>query len=152
MAGGARGSVVRRTAFWDASALVPLCVRQGTTSKAESFYSHYKIIVWWATPVEIASAMARLLRMNSIALVEWRGALKIAATLSAAWSVIEPSSAVRDRAEELVQRYDLRASDALQLAAALEWCADVPQARKFLTADARLFQAASRCGFDALNL
>src|SRR5438477_11148391 len=131
MAGRARGSVARLTAFWDASALVPLCVRQGSSSRATGLYSHYEIAVWWATPVEIASAMARLLRTSSIQLAEWRAAVKIAATLSDAWSVIEPSLAVRGCAELLVQRYDLRASDALQLAAALEWCGDVPQGQAF---------------------
>lgn len=151
MAGGTRGSVARPTAFWDASALVPLCVRQGNSSKATGLYGRYEIVVWWATPVEIASAMARLLRMNSIQLGEWKGALKIAATLSDAWSVIEPSLAVRGRAEQLVQRYDLRASDALQLAAALEWCGDVPQGQAFLTFDRRLFEAALLNGFDAVG-
>jgi predicted nucleic acid-binding protein len=110
------------------------------------------MVVWWATPVEIASATARLLRMNSIQLDEWRVAGKIAATLSDAWSVIEPSLAVRGRAEQLVQRYDLRASDALQLAAALEWCGDSPQGQAFLTFDRRLFQAALLNGFDARGL
>jgi predicted nucleic acid-binding protein len=149
MAGGARGSVVRPKAFWDASALVPLCVRQGSSSKATGFYSNYEIAVWWATPVEIASAMARLLRTSSIQLAEWRAAVKIAATLSDTWSVIEPSLAIRGRAEQLVQRYDLRASGALQLGAALEWCGDEPVGQAFLTFDRRLFQAAMLSGFNA---
>ena len=46
----------------------------------------------------------------------------------------------------------LRADDALQLAAAFEWCAGVPRGWKFLTADTQLFQAALLCGFDALNI
>ena len=57
----------------------------------------------------------------------------------------------RGRAELLVQRYDLRASDALQLAAALEWCGDVPQGQAFLTFDRRLFQAALLNGFNAVG-
>lgn len=48
--------------------------------------------------------------------------------------------------------YDLRAADAFQLAAALEWCDGAPQGRTFLTADTRLFQAAILSGFDAVSL
>jgi len=84
-------------------------------------------------------------------LPEWRTAVKIAAILSDTWSVIEPSLAIRGRAEELLQRYDLRASDALQLAAALEWCGDVPRGQAFLTFDRRLFQAALLNGFNAVG-
>jgi hypothetical protein len=44
---------------------------------------------------------------------------------------VAPSSVVRNHAQQIVERYDLRAGDALQLAAALEGCADVPRGRKF---------------------
>jgi len=42
----------------------------------------------------------------------------------------------------LVDRYDLRAADALQLAAVLVWCEDLPQGGMFLTADQKLQKAA----------
>jgi predicted nucleic acid-binding protein len=42
----------------------------------------------------------------------------------------------------------LRAADALQLAAALEWSQDVPQGRVFLTADQKLREAALMAGFE----
>jgi predicted nucleic acid-binding protein len=53
---------------------------------------------------------------------------------------------------QLVDRYDLRAADALQLAAALVWCEDLPQGRMFLTADKKLQQAAMLSGFDAAEI
>jgi len=56
--------VTRLSTFWDASALVPLCIRQGITPRAIPQYKSYDGIVWWATPVEIAGALARLVRMR----------------------------------------------------------------------------------------
>ena len=47
-------------AIWDASALVPLCVRQDMTPQAIALYRTHDAVVWWVTPVEIASALARL--------------------------------------------------------------------------------------------
>ena len=59
------------------------------------------------------------------------------------------SDALRAKSAQLVDRYDLRAADSFQLAAALEWCEDAPQGRVFLTADGRLREAARSSGFDA---
>jgi len=51
-----------------------------------------------------------------------------------------------------VDRYDLRAADSLQLAAALVWCEDVPQGRAFFTADQKLGEAALLGGLDAKQI
>jgi hypothetical protein len=63
--------------------------------------------------------------------------------------VIEPSDAIRAKAVHLIQLYDLRGADALQLAAGLTWCGDAPQGRVFLTGDLKLLEAATLSGFDA---
>jgi predicted nucleic acid-binding protein len=83
---------------------------------------------------------------------DWAQARKTALIFAQAWTVVAPSNELRAKALVMVERYDLRAADAFQLAAALEWCVDVPQGRKLLTADARLFQAALLSGFDAVNI
>ncbi len=144
--------VTRLSAFWDASALVPLCVRQGITPRAIAQYESYDAIVWWATPVEIASALARLVRMKQLESGDWTKARKLAKNLADSWSLIQPSNVLRSKALQLVERYDLRAADSLQLAAALSWCEDVPQGRVFLTADQKLREAALLSGFDAREI
>ena len=53
---------------------------------------------------------------------------------------------------QLVDRYDLRAADSFQLAAALEWCEYAPEGRVFLTTDHRLKEAALLSGFDAKRI
>jgi len=149
MAGGAGRTISRAPAYWDTSALVPLCVRQSATAKAAALHKVHEIVVWWGTPVEMASARARLLRTKHISPSEYAEARRLAEKLSESWSVIEPSNSLRSLAQQLVVRYDLRAADALQLAAALEWCEGVAQGRTFLTADERLRDAALLAGFEA---
>jgi predicted nucleic acid-binding protein len=152
MAGRTGKSVERHLAFWDASALVPLCVGQSSTPRAIALYKSYEAVVWWATPVEIASALARLVRMKQLESSDWAKCRQLAAGLADAWFVIQPSGALRARATQLLDRYDLRAADALQLAAALEWCADVPRGRVFLAADEKLREAAILSGFDGKRI
>jgi uncharacterized protein len=143
---------MRIPAFWDSSALVPLCVRQGMTPRAIALYKLHDAVVWWATPVEIASALARLVRMTQLDPSDWTRARKLAKRLAESWSMIQPSDALRAKSEQLVDRYDLRAADSFQLAAALEWCEDAPHGRVFLTADRRLREAARSSGFEAKQM
>jgi predicted nucleic acid-binding protein len=143
---------MRGLAFWDSSALVPLCVHQEITPRAIALYKIHDAAVWWATPVEIASGLARLLRMKQLDSNEWTKARKLAKRLADSWSVIQPSDQLRAKSMELVDRYDLRAADSFQLAAALEWCEDAPQGRVFLTTDRKLREAALLSGFDAKHM
>ena len=144
--------VMRIPAFWDSSALVPLCVRQRITPRTIGLYKLHAVVVWWATPVEIASALSRLVRMKQLDLSDWTRARKLANRLADLWSVIQPSDVLRASSSQLVERYDLRAADAFQLGAALQWCEDAPQGRVFLTADRRLREAARSSGFDAKEI
>lgn len=136
-------------AFWDASALVPLCVLQDATARATAMYKTHGIVIWWATPVEIQSALARLVRMGNMNADGWRKGRKVAEFLSDGWSEIQPSDGLRARALDVIERYDLRAADALQLAAALEWCEGAPKGRAFISADGKLRDAALLAGFEA---
>ncbi len=51
-------------AFWDTSALVPLCVQQQPGPAVQQLLQQYEIVVWWATSVEMRSAFERLPRMG----------------------------------------------------------------------------------------
>jgi predicted nucleic acid-binding protein len=145
---GRAGPVERPLAFWDASALVPLCAHQGVTSRIVALYRSYGVVVWWATAVEIASALRRLVRMKQLTPDDWATSRRLALELAGSWRVIQPSNSLQAGALQLVDRYELKAADALQLAAALEWCENIPQGRVFLATDQRLREAAVLCGFD----
>jgi predicted nucleic acid-binding protein len=152
MAGRAGRPLTRHSAFWDASALVPLCVTQSLTPKSIVLYQSYEAVVWWATPIEIASALARLVRMQQLDTGGWVKSRKLAEALADSWSVIRPSQTIQENAIQLVNRFGLKAGDALQLAAALNWCEDSPKGAVFLTADQKLRDAAVISGFDAKAL
>src|SRR5207247_10366206 len=152
MAAGTRGPLNRISAFWDTSALVPLLVRQSNTSQAVAVYKLLECVVWWATPVEIASAVARLLRTGKISTDDFAKSRNLANALFSSWAVIFPTDAIRATSMQLVERYDLRAADSLQLAAALHWCGDAPQGRIFLSGDQKLHDSALLSGFDAKRL
>jgi predicted nucleic acid-binding protein len=143
---------VRVPAFWDSSALVPLCVQQSITPHAVALHKTHDVVAWWAAPVEIASALARLVRLQQIIPTDYAKARKLAKALSDSWSLIQPSDVLRARALQLVDQYDLRAADAMQLAAAMEWCEGAPQGRVFLSADQRLREAALLVGFNARHI
>ena len=148
MAQRARKSLRRSSAFWDSSAVVPLCVRQASKPRVLALCQSHDMVVWWSTPVEIANALARLVRMNQLSRDDYSTARGLAARLSDSWSVIQPSNAVRASATSLLDRFDLSAADSLQLAAALEWCENGTAGRTLWTADQRLQQAALQLGFD----
>ena len=152
MAGRTGKPVIRIPAFWDTSALVPLCVRQAVTPRAIALYKIHDVVVWWAAPVEIASALAWLVRMKQLDSSDWTRARTLAKRVADSWSMIQPSDALRTKSAHLVDRFDLRAADSFQLAAALEWCEDAPQGRIFLAADQKLREAALLCGFDAKQM
>ena len=152
MAGRTRKPLIRTVVFWDTTALVPLCVGQKTTTRAIALYKTYEVAVWWATQVEIASALARLVRTRELASSESTKARNLAQRLVNSWFVVQPSDALRTKAIELVERYDLRAADSFQLAAALVWSEDAPRGRVFLTVDPRLREAAQLSGFDAIQI
>ena len=134
-------------AFWDASVLVTLCVNQAPTPRALIFESQYRIAVWWATQVEIASALAYSLRRREITPTEYAQAKLQSDGLASLWSVVQPSPKVARDARALLELYPLRAADALQLAAALEWCEGKPKGEIFLSFDKRLREAAELAGF-----
>jgi predicted nucleic acid-binding protein len=112
-------------------------------------YGSYGVVVWWATSVEIASAFARLERRKEIdRTIRNRGAER-ARLLSQSWLVVEPSFALRANAERFSESYDLRAGDALQLAASFAWCEGRSAGHLFFTADRKLYDASLAAGFDS---
>ena len=140
---------MRRLAFWDTSALVPLCVPQAASAQISSLSNNFDAAVWWATPLEIAGALARLERMEAIGRTDHAKATKLAEGMAQWWHVIEPSDELLVEATQIVRRYDLRSADALQLAAAMEWCDHKPFRQAFFSLDKRLREAAQLSGFDA---
>lgn len=138
-------------AFWDASALAPLCLQEPRSARCRKALREFSPAVWWVTPVEISSAIARSRHSGSIFDREADEAYAILRRLRGMWLEIRPDDAVRDTACELLEKYPLRAADSLQLAAAMVWCRSRPMGRTFLCADRRLGEAAQSAGFSVVS-
>ena len=76
------------------------------------------MVVWWGTEVECVSAIARRRRSNALTQDLERDAIDRLRHLSRSWKEIDPAPAIRETAIRLLRTHDLRAADALQLAAA----------------------------------
>jgi predicted nucleic acid-binding protein len=144
--------VKRVTAFWDASALVPLCVHEAASRSAQSHLRKYAPVIWWGSMVEVHSAICRLHRETLITDVGRKGAAARLQLLGRGWREILPADQLRELALQLLDEYSLRAADSLQLAASLTWCEQRPSRRIFVCADRKLSHAANSVGFSVLEI
>lgn len=137
--------------FWDASAIIPLCLSEPRTPRLKRLVQGDAVIVaWWVTPVECYSAFARLRRDAIFTRAEEDQARQVLARVGEAWTEIEPSREIRATAARLLLLHPLRAADALQLAAALAWAHGQAAGQAFVCLDARLRDAAQLEGFRVL--
>ena len=134
--------------FWDSSAVVPLLVREARTPKASALLdADSEMLVWWATEIECVSAIARLEREGALATRAATLAIGRLTRLASIWHEVLPSAPLRAAAARLLRVHELRAADALQIAAAITGAEGRPPALEFVCVDERLRQAAEREGF-----
>lgn len=137
--------------FWDASAIIPLCVDEAQTETVRDIAKKDgSIVAWWGSIVETYSAFARLRRDKILSLENEAEALAVLSELADAWTEIEPSDDIREITRRLFQNYPLRAADSLQLAAAVVWSGKTPKGHHFVCLDTRLREAAAKEGFIVL--
>ena len=142
----------RTTAYWDASALVPLCIHEAASRLAQSYLRGFPPVVWWGSLVEVHSAICRLHREKQIKDADRQGAVARLRLLSRTWREILPGDQLRELATQSLDKYSLRAADSLQLAASLIWCARRPSRRNFICGDRRLAETAESLGFSVREL
>jgi len=138
-------------AFWDSSALVPLLIQQQSSLNVMQLARRFEVVVWWSTPIEVKSAFARLVRMAQISSTEFADAQVDLSDLRKSWQEVAPTDRLRSTAESFLDRFSLRAADALQLAAAYMWASSEPRGRTFLSGDRQLLDAARQLGFQAIE-
>jgi predicted nucleic acid-binding protein len=139
-------------AFWDTSAVVPLCIVRQASARLHQLHRQYSLVVWWATPVEAQSAFARDLRSGMLTQGELQRAQQRLEALRDIWHEVEPTDSLRNLAEVLLERYPLRAADALQLAAAYTWSRNRPFRRPLISGDTKLLEAAKAVGFSVIQV
>lgn len=137
--------------FWDASALIPLCLRESHSQIVRRLADDDEaIVVWWTTLVECYSAFARRRRDDAITRAQEEQMRRLVAHLAADWTEIQPGHQVRDAAARALILHSLSAADALQLAAGLLWADGRPARHEFVCLDERLRDAAHAEGFQVL--
>jgi len=142
----------RATAFWDASALVPLCVPEAATLAAVLNLKNLAPVVWWGSPIEIQSAICRLHRERTLTDAGKQAAVARLEMLNRTWREISAGDRLRELALDLLNHHPLKAAGSFQLAASLIWCDERPARRTFVCADQRLSRAARSIGFAVLEL
>ena len=110
------------------------------------------ILAWWGSRVECESALARLERDRKLrprTAAAARGRLDRFATT---WQEVQPTEMVREAALRLLRVHDLRAADALQLAAGIAAAEGRPATLAFVCLDDRLAAAAEKEGFPVVGV
>ena len=139
--------------FWDSSAIVPLLLAEPTTRAMQTIVAKDStMLVWWATAVECASALARLEREDALEDAATRLAFDRLRQLASGWHEIDPSDAIREAAVRFLRVHVLQAGDALQLAAAFVAAERRPPSLEVVTLDERLAGAARKEGFDVIEV
>ena len=139
--------------FWDASAIVPSVVTEPATRVVQALAAKDPaMLVWWATEVECASAIARLERDGALDESAVTQALDRLKQFAAGWHEVDPSDAIREAAVRFLRVHPLRAADALQLAAAFIAAERRPSSLELVTLDERLAIAARKEGFVVIEV
>jgi predicted nucleic acid-binding protein len=126
-------------------------MRQRSTALLQRLSQRFSMVVWWASSVEAHSAFARELRARIITASEHRNAILRLADLQGSWREIQPTEDLRALAESMLNRYEIRAAGALQLAAAYTWALNRPFNRPFISGDKKLLLAAQQAGFHVVD-
>jgi predicted nucleic acid-binding protein len=137
--------------FWDSSAIVPLLVQEPATAAVTACYgTDPTLLVAWTTMVECVSAVARAEREGLLTAQDATLALNRLDELAQTWREVEPTDDLRVIARRLLRAHQLRAGDALQLAAATLAAEQRAASLTIVTLDERLETAAGREGFAVL--
>jgi len=138
--------------YWDSSAIIPLMVAESASVRLREIHSSDPAIAtWWGTPVECVSAIARLERDGALTPAGLGSSVARIRHAVASWTEVVPSDDVREQAIRLLRVHQLRAADAVQLAAAIVAAEFQPSTLEFVTLDRNQGVAADKEGFRVIN-
>jgi predicted nucleic acid-binding protein len=109
------------------------------------------VLAWWGARGECESAISRLERERLLPRKSAAAARGRLARFAATWHEVQPLEMLRDSALRLLRVHDLRAADALQLAAGVAAAEGRPAVLAFVCLDERLGAAAEREGFAVIG-
>jgi predicted nucleic acid-binding protein len=138
-------------AYFDTSALVKRYIREPRSLQVSALLRRYDFVSSAITPVEIASALRRRRRAGDLSEDNFAALVRRARQDRLQWELVEVSSVVLDRAEELLQGVTpIRALDAIQVASLVIFQSASQMRISFVTADVRQREAATQLGLDII--
>jgi hypothetical protein len=135
--------------YFDASALVKRYVRERGSAKVRRLIASGTPATSRLSEVEIASAVGRRAREGAFSVAERDRALAALERDFSVMFVVELTAEITARARALLQRHELRAGDAIQLASCLYLQDQIGEDVSLIAFDDRLTQAARREGLTA---
>ena len=93
------------------------------------------------------SVLERLRKASAISSRAYEASRNRLEALLNSWREVLPTDSLRELACVQLERFPIRAADALQLGASLIWCNQRPRGRLFVCNDVRLGEAARLVGF-----
>ncbi len=137
--------------FWDSSAIVATLVTEHASALVRPLLEQDdSVAAWWGTPVECAAALFRQWREGRVTSAVLDHTLEGLSTSARGWREVPASGELTESAFRALRIHRLRAGDALQLAAAIEWAERAPGGLEFVTLDDVLGRAATLEGFRVL--
>jgi hypothetical protein len=137
---------VARLRYFDASALVKRYVRERGSVTVRRLLALGSAATSRLSEVEVASALARLVREEAVSALERDRAIAALTVDVAALLVVEVTSDITAHARTLLAQHPLRASDAIQLASCLYVQEQIGDPVQLVAFDDRLIEAARREG------
>lgn len=138
--------------FWDASAVVPLIVKEAGSDWVRRWLrDDGEMVLWSLTRLELVSAVERRARERQLSARQRTLALARIERIGREAHEVGDVAAVRARAVPLLARHPLRAADAAQLGAALIVADPEPASLTLVVLDRRLAAAAEREGLNVLT-
>lgn len=129
---------------------MPLIVKQPSSPAVQQWMAQDpEIAIWTLTPVEIVSALRRLVRSGQLEEDEANRAESLLIEFAKRCHLIIDVELVKAIACRVLRVHSLRAADALQLGAALAWAGSNTQGSILHTFDQQLAIAAGREGFES---
>ena len=139
-------------AYFDASVLLKRYVREKGTDRALALMHRHVIISAALAPLEMRSALRRLVFDGGLSAKAFQAVLKRIQIDRQKWDLVAISTEILDSAERLTVDLNLRSSDAIHLASAVACQSRLNRALPFVTADFRQKQAARTLELETVSI
>ncbi len=142
----------REWAYFDTSVLIKNYIKETGSRRARDLLRRYRFISSVIAPVEIFSALYRRKSAGELDGNDLSAILTRIREDRLYWKLVEVSSLVRSRSEELIQRTGLRTLDALHLASLMTIQDALEIHIPFITGDRRQRDAAKQLQLDTIRV